>query len=184
MVHLLALQGVVRAIVHGPRVAVDQVHAAAPQEDFRRPVGVALVAGGAEEARAQLEEERVGDGGFVVVAVGAGGDFPFQAAAAGGRVPAGDHFAVDVLRDGQPGGPAGGEVVFGGGHGGKCPPALVVVAVGQGAEEVCACANVGEEGARDEGVVRGVAGVVPVVEETVQGATRFPPVVGGWKLPV
>lgn len=59
VVHLRALQRVVRPVVHGPGVPVDEVHAAAPQEDLRGPVGVLLVAGRAEEAGAELEEQGV-----------------------------------------------------------------------------------------------------------------------------
>lgn len=179
VVNLLALQGVVCAVVDGPGVAVDKVDAAAPEEDLGGPLLVGGVAGGAEEAGGELEEEGVGDGGFVVESVGGRGDLPFKAPGARGGVPAGDHLAVDVLRDGEPRGGCGGEVIFCGGHGGEGPPALVVIAISQRAKEVCTRPSVCLEGGGDQRVVGGVTGVMPVVEEAPQSAARFPPVVGG-----
>lgn len=90
---------------------------------------------------------------------------------------------MDVLRDGDPWDAGRGEVVLRGGHGGEGPPALVVVAVSQGAEEVVAYANVGEEPGRYGCVVGRVACVVPVVEESAECASGFPPVIRGWKHP-
>jgi hypothetical protein len=73
-----------------------------------------------------------------------------------------------------------GQLVLGSRHGSHAPEGLVVVSKRRslvGGHEGVVVANLVLHRLRGDGVVRFVAGVVPVVDEGVEHGARFPPVV-------
>lgn len=91
-----------------------------PVPGFLGPGGVGGIASVAGEAGGELEIGGICDGGFVVEALIFGVKLPFEAASALGGVPAAGYVVEDVGGEGDPRrrGRWGGEVVFGGSHGG------------------------------------------------------------------
>ena len=87
---VVELRAVLGGIATIPDAVVvgDQPHGLHPCVRFLGPVGVGLVVCELGETRGELEEEAVGEGVLVVVAVVEGEDLPAKTAVAGGIVPA------------------------------------------------------------------------------------------------
>lgn len=123
VVELCTIEIIVRPVIDVIFI-INEPHVRDPVPGLLRPVAVRVVPRVACEARPEREEAPVRDGVLVVVAVVEGEDLPLQAAAAGGRVPAGSLGVEHGLCEGEPLGLVLGgvlEVCLGSGHGCEAP---------------------------------------------------------------
>lgn len=122
LVNRAAILHVVRPIVYIV-VWAYEADSSHPIPGFLGPSGVGGFASVAGKAGGELEVGGIRDGGFVVEAFVFGVKLPFEAASALGGVPAAGYIFEDVggERDPRRRGRRGGEVVFGGSHGGETP---------------------------------------------------------------
>ena len=132
LVDLRAVLRVLGAVVDGVAGGVHEPRGGHPVPGRGRPGDVGAVVGVPVQAGRQLEETPVRGGVFVVVACVGGVDLPFEAAVAGGTVPAVGEVVEGGGGEGEPAGGGGreaSEVALQGGHGGGGPEELVVVAL-------------------------------------------------------
>ena len=93
------------------------------------------------------------------------------------------------LRHRQPPGPVVrvwvGEVPLRSGHGCESPERLVIVALGAGlvGRHKVTCSGLVQDSLHGDIIVGIVAGISPVVDQGAEKSARFPPVVGGGKVP-
>lgn len=166
----------------------DQSSLCDPVPDLVRPFGIRGVPCIPREPGSDIEEPSVGDGVAIRVAVVEGEDLPIQSTTTGLIVPARDLLIEDRLRHGQPRRRVlgwVGEIMFGRHECGKGPEGLVIVALGAGlvGRHKVTCSGLVQDSLHGDIIVGIVAGISPVVDQGAEKSARFPPVVGGGKVP-
>lgn len=155
-----------------------------PIVDCIGPGGIRIVARVPGQTGGKVEEDSLGDGVLVVVAVVGQGDLPAQTTVAIIGAPSGGLRVEDGLGQGQPLGFVGVgvlEIALGGEHGGHAPEALVIVSErGRpvfGHVPVVRGTRLEDKTILRQIVVCGVCRVMPVIDQGSPHGTCLPPVV-------
>lgn len=176
---IFALVLIAGGVSNGPVRLPEQRRRRTPVPDLLRPLGICVIECIASETGRQLKQSTIGDGVFGIVTGLVGPDLPTQPAIAGRGVPARDLSVKYTLSKCYPRrfAIALWVVEFCSGHSGQTPEHLIIITqvVTVVGWEVIVIALLEQHALGGSVIVRAIAGPVPVLDQSHEHRTTFPP---------